>query len=112
MQNHRFIVDAHHWFLGRERLFIDCQYIFHARDAGFIEIGCAPHFFPATVLDRGRLDETGAPAGVQQKLMRHAHVSTTMDQYGNASTIAKRKANRPIVQRLLRRPANQRVSIQ
>ena len=45
--------------------------------------------------------------GVQQKLMRHAHVSTTMDQYGNASALAKRKANRPIVQRLLRRSANQ-----
>jgi len=26
--------------------------------------------------------------GVQQKLMRHAHVSTTMDQYGNASALA------------------------
>jgi integrase len=50
--------------------------------------------------------------GVQQKLMRHAHISTAMDQYGNASTVAKRKANRPIVQRLLRRPANQHVSIQ
>ena len=50
--------------------------------------------------------------GVQQKLMRHAHVSTTMDQYGNASALAKRKANRPIVQRLLKRPANQQVSIQ
>jgi hypothetical protein len=23
--------------------------------------------------------------GVQQKLMRHAHISTTMDKYGNAS---------------------------
>ena len=61
---------------------------------------------------RGWLDETGAPVGVQQKLMRHAHVSTTMDQYGNASALAKRKANRPIVQRLLRRPADQRVPIQ
>ena len=50
--------------------------------------------------------------GVQQKLMRHAHVSTTMDQYGNASALAKRKANLPIVQRLLQRPANQEVSIQ
>lgn len=49
---------------------------------------------------RAWLDETGAPVGVQQKLMRHAHVSTTMDQYGNASALAKRKANRPIVQRL------------
>jgi len=35
-----------------------------------------------------------------------------MDQYGNASAIAKRKANRPIVQRVLRREMNQQVSIQ
>jgi len=61
---------------------------------------------------RAWLDETGAPVGVQQKLMRHAHVSTTMDQYGNASALAKRKANQPIVQRLLRRSATQQVSIQ
>jgi len=40
---------------------------------------------------RAWLDETGA-LGVQQKLMRHAHVSTTMDQYGNTSALAKRKA--------------------
>jgi integrase len=52
---------------------------------------------------RAWLDETGAPVGVQQKLMRHAHISTTMDQYGNASMEAKRKANRPVVQRLLKR---------
>ena len=44
--------------------------------------------------------------------MRHAHVSTRMDQYGNASALAKRKANRLIVQCLLMRPANQQVSIQ
>jgi integrase len=61
---------------------------------------------------RAWLDETGAPVGVQQKLMRHAHVSTTMDQYGNFSALAKRKANRPIVHRLLRRSANQQISIQ
>jgi integrase len=61
---------------------------------------------------RAWLNETGAPVGVQQKLMRHTHVSTTMDQYGNASALAKRKANRPIVQRLLRRPATQQISIQ
>ena len=41
--------------------------------------------------------------GVQQKLMRHAHISTTMDQYGNASAVEKRKANRPIVERVLGR---------
>jgi integrase len=54
---------------------------------------------------RAWLDETGAPVGVQQKLMRHAHVSTTMDQYGNASMQEKRKANRPIVRRVLSRSA-------
>jgi len=32
--------------------------------------------------------------------------------YGNASALAKRKANRPIVQRLLRRSATQQVAIQ
>jgi integrase len=68
------------------------------------------HMFRHTY--RAWLDETGAPVGVQQKLMRHAHISTTMDQYGNASALAKRKANRPIVQRLLRRSATQQVSIQ
>ena len=62
---------------------------------------------------RAWLDETGAPVGVQQKLMRHAHVSTTMDQYGNASMEAKRKANRPVVQRLLKRTAgNETVFVQ
>jgi integrase len=62
---------------------------------------------------RAWLDETGAPVGVQQKLMRHAHISTTMDQYGNASMEAKRKANRPVVQRLLKRTtANESVFLQ
>jgi len=30
---------------------------------------------------------------VQQKLMRHAHISTTMDVYGNALMDLKRDAN-------------------
>ena len=62
---------------------------------------------------RAWLDETGAPVGVQQNLMRHAHISTTMDLYGNASMEAKRKANRPVVQRLLKRTAaNEAVFVQ
>jgi integrase len=62
---------------------------------------------------RAWLDETRAPVGVQQKLMRHAHISTTINQYGNASMEAKRKANRPLVQRLLKRSAgNEPVFIQ
>ena len=34
---------------------------------------------------RSLLDASGAPIGVQQKLMRHAQVLTTMDVYGTAS---------------------------
>jgi integrase len=37
------------------------------------------------------LDETGAPLGVQQKLMRHADIRTTMNQYGDSAMSAKRK---------------------
>ncbi len=35
----------------------------------------------------------GAPLGVQQKLMRHAQISTTMNVYGNALMDSKRDAN-------------------
>lgn len=52
---------------------------------------------------RSWLDETGAPVGVQQKLMRHADISTTMNQYGNAQMEAKRKANSKVVKMALRR---------
>jgi len=50
---------------------------------------------------RAWLDETGAPLGVQQRLMRHANISTTMNVYGGAFMKAKRKANTSVVQRLL-----------
>jgi integrase len=39
------------------------------------------------------LDATGAPIGVQQKLMRHAQISTTMNVYGSAMMESKRRAN-------------------
>ena len=51
---------------------------------------------------RSLLDETGAPVGVQQKLMRHANVSTTMNVYGNSTLKAKQKANSQVVQMLMR----------
>jgi integrase len=43
------------------------------------------------------LDATGASIGVQQKLMRHAQVSTTMNIYGNALMQSKRDANSKVV---------------
>jgi integrase len=51
---------------------------------------------------RSWLDDTGAPVGVQQKLMRHAQISTTMNVYGNALMDAKREANSKVVKMALR----------
>ena len=41
---------------------------------------------------RSWLDETGAPMKVQQELMRHAPIQTTMNVYGQALTSSKRQA--------------------
>ena len=51
---------------------------------------------------RSWLDATGAPMGVQQKLMRHAQISSTMNVYGNALMEAKREANTKVVKKALR----------
>lgn len=50
---------------------------------------------------RSFLDDADAPVGVQQKLMRHAQVSTTMNTYSNAQMKSKRTANTKVVQMVL-----------
>jgi integrase len=40
---------------------------------------------------RSWLDETGAPMKVQQELMRHASIQTTMNVYGRVMTETKRQ---------------------
>lgn len=54
---------------------------------------------------RSLLDETGAPIGVQQNLMRHTNVSTTMNVYGNSTPKAKQQANSKVVQMAMRTEA-------
>jgi integrase len=51
---------------------------------------------------RSFLDDAGAPVGVQQKLMRHAQVATTMNTYGNAQIRSKRTASAKVVEMVLR----------
>lgn len=66
------------------------------------EIGIAGlgwHTFRHTY--RSLLDETGALIGVQQKLMRHANVATTMNVYGSATLRAKQQANSKVVQMVM-----------
>ncbi len=53
-------------------------------------------------LYRTWLDDTGAPIGVQLKLMRHAQIGTTMNVYGTALMEAEREANSKVVRRALR----------
>lgn len=49
---------------------------------------------------RAWLDNTGAPIGVQQKLMRHADITTT-GKYGDALMESKRKHNSLVARRAL-----------
>ncbi len=51
---------------------------------------------------RSWLDDTRAPIGIQQKLMRHAQIVTTMNVYGNALMESKREANTAVVSKILR----------
>ena len=44
------------------------------------------------------IDAVGTPIGVQQKLMRHADIRTTMNIYGDAASADMRKAHGKIVQ--------------
>lgn len=50
---------------------------------------------------RSLLDETGAPLKVQQELMRHADIRTTMNIYGKAMDKSKREAHGKVVRLVL-----------
>jgi integrase len=54
---------------------------------------------------RTLLDETGAPLKVQQELMRHTDIRTTMNIYGAAPSSSKRAANSKVVRMVLRKAA-------
>jgi integrase len=43
------------------------------------------------------IDAIGTPIGVQQKLMRHSDIRTTMNIYGDAATEDMREAHNKIV---------------
>ena len=51
------------------------------------QLSCIPHAYPTW------LDAMGTPVGVQQKMMRHADIRTTMNHYGTALKADMRKAS-------------------
>lgn len=59
---------------------------------------------------RTLLDEVGATVGVQQKLMRHSNVSTTMNIYGSSTRQAKQAANSKVVKILIHHDENKDVA--
>ena len=79
------------------------QYSESRLDGSSWSTGPGEHWLAYVPAHRSFLDVTGAPIGVQQKLMRHAQVSTTMDVYRNALMESKRQANSKVVQMVLRR---------
>ena len=48
------------------------------------------------------IDSIGTPIGVQQKLMRHSDIRTTMNIYGDADTADMREAHNKVVGLALR----------
>lgn len=50
---------------------------------------------------RTMIDDLGTPIGVQQKLMRHADIRTTMNVYGSAFEATKRRVNARIAEMVL-----------
>jgi integrase len=69
-----------------------------AKAVGLAGIGW--HTFRHTY--RTLLDETGAAMKVQQELMRHASIQTTMNVYGQALSSTKRQANSKVVKLVLK----------
>jgi integrase len=47
------------------------------------------------------IDAVGTPVGVQQKLMRHADIRTTMNIYGDAASADMREAHGKVVKMAL-----------
>ena len=73
----------------------------HIRPAGRALgiVGLGWHTFRHTY--RTMIDDLGTPTGVQQKLMRHADVRTTMNIYGSAFEETKRRVNARVAELVL-----------
>lgn len=67
---------------------------------GHVSSHCFRHTY------RTWLDAEGTPVGVQQRMMRHADIRTTMNTYGDVITEDMRKAQAAVVRRALPKPLN------
>jgi integrase len=81
--------------LGRQPL--GYTYVWNNLGSAALEAGIghvSSHTFRTS---RMWLDSVGTPVGVQQKLMRHADIRTTMNIYGDADSADMRNAHEKVV---------------
>jgi hypothetical protein len=81
----------------RARVYVDRdidEWILSSINEGYAK---SAHLFSVRTL----LDETGAPLKVQQELMRHADIRTTLNVYGKAMDASKREAHSKVVRLVL-----------
>jgi integrase len=82
--------------LGRLPWSYDQVWRMYQKAAGKAEIGgLGTHSLRHTY--RSWLDSVGTPVGVQQKLMRHSDIRTTMNVYGDAATAEMAEAHSKVV---------------
>ena len=63
VQRDRFLIQANNgldWIIG---LLVDGQHVFHLLDVRLVQLGYAPHFFPATASSRGSVAKSGLSLG-------------------------------------------------
>jgi integrase len=89
-------VFASPWKLGRQP--ICYTYIWESLDAASKRAGI-PHISSHAMRNafRSWLDSLGTPVGVQQRMMRHASVTTTMNHYGTALKADMRAAHEKVL---------------
>jgi len=86
--------------LGRQPL--SYTHVWETLDAAAEKAGIghiSSHSFRHTF--RSWLDVTGTPVGVQQRMMRHADIRTTMNVYGDAATAEMRQASEKVARMAL-----------
>ena len=63
MQRDRFLIQAKDGLGGIVGLLVDGQHVFHLLDVRLVQLGDAPHFFPATASTRGFAAKLGLSLG-------------------------------------------------
>lgn len=63
MQRDRLLIQAEYGLGGIVGLFVDRQHVFHLLDVRLVQLGDAPHFFPATASTRGLAAKFGLSLG-------------------------------------------------